>query len=220
MQQFIVDNGYLAVFLLMVAESACIPIPSEVTMLLGGALANTAFVATLAAGHKPLNFVVVALLGTAGNLVGSWIAWGVGYRGGRPLLDRLLTAKPGSEPFLWRVLRLKPHHVERADTWFADHGDVAVFASRLLPVVRTFISLPAGVARMKFGKFSLYTVAGCLPWTFALAAAGYGLGSQWDTVDKWLKPVSVVVAVALVAMAVWWVLRQRRTAEASDLPPG
>ncbi len=216
MQQFIVDNGYLAVFLLMVAESACIPFPSEVTMLYGGALANTAFVASVATGHKPLNFVIVALLGTAGNLVGSWIAWGVGYRGGRPLIDRMVTAEPGSEPFLWRALRLKPHHVERADAWFADHGEVAVFASRLLPVVRTFISLPAGVARMKFGKFSLYTVAGCLPWTFALAAAGYGLGSQWHTVDKWLKPVTYVVAAALVVAFVWWVLRQRRTAEAPD----
>ncbi len=219
MQQFIVDNGYLAVFLLMVAESACIPFPSEVTMLLGGALANTAFVASVATGHKPLNFVIVALLGTAGNLVGSWIAWGVGYRGGRPLIDRMVTAEPGSEPFLWRALRLKPHHVERADAWFADHGDVAVFASRLLPVVRTFISLPAGVARMKFGKFSLYTVAGCLPWTFALAAAGYALGSQWHTVDKWLKPVSILVALVLAGAAVWWVLRQRRTAEASDPTP-
>jgi len=219
LQQFIVDNGYLAVFLLMVAESACIPFPSEVTMLLGGALANTAFVASLASGHRPLNFVVVALLGTAGNLVGSWIAWGVGYRGGRPLIDRMVTAKPGSEPWLWRVLRLKPHHVEKADSWFAEHGEVAVFASRLLPVVRTFISLPAGVARMKFGKFSVYTVAGCLPWTFALAAAGYGLGSQWHTVDKWLKPVSVVVALALVAAAVWWVLRQRRATEAPEHTP-
>jgi membrane protein DedA with SNARE-associated domain len=212
-QQFILDNGYLAVFLLMVAESACIPVPSEVTMLFGGALANASFVAGLAAGHHHLNFIVVALLGTAGNLVGSWLAYAVGYKGGRPLLDRWTSRAPGTEPRLWRLLRLRPDHVERADRWFADHGEAAVFVSRLLPVVRTFISLPAGVARMRFDRFSLYTVAGCLPWTFALAAAGYGLGSQWHTVDRWLRPLSILVAVVLVAAAVAWVVRQRRASE-------
>jgi len=211
-QQFIVDNGYLAVFLLMVAESACIPVPSEVTMLFGGALANAAFVASLASGGQHLNFVVVALLGTAGNLVGSWAAYAVGYRGGRPLLDRWTARPPGTEPWLWRLLRLRPDHVERADRWFSDHGEAAVFVSRLLPVVRTFISLPAGVARMRFDRFTLYTVAGCLPWTFTLAAAGYGLGSQWHTVDRWLRPLSIVVALALVAAAAWWVVRQKKAA--------
>ncbi|MFN2607261.1 MAG: DedA family protein [Acidimicrobiales bacterium] len=219
MQQFILNNGYLAVFLLMVAESACIPVPSEVTMLFGGALANATFVAGLAAGHTHLNFVVVALLGTLGNLVGSWIAYGVGYRGGRPLLDRWTARAPGTEPLLWRLLRLRPDHVERADRWFADHGEAAVFVSRLLPVVRTFISLPAGVARMRFDRFSAYTLAGCLPWTFALAAAGYGLGSQWHTVDHWLRPLSILVALVLVAAAVWWVVRQRRSAGAATPAP-
>lgn len=203
----IVANGYLAVFLLMVAESACIPVPSEVTMLFGGALANATFVASVAAGHSPLDVVAVALAGTAGNLVGSWIAWGIGYVGGRPLIDRL-----GRVRFARIDLLFRPHHVERADAWFDDHGEAAVFFSRLLPVVRTFISLPAGIARMPFIRFSVYTVVGCLPWTFALALAGYGLGSQWHTVERLLRPLSILVALAVVGVVVWWVIRQRRRA--------
>ncbi len=196
----ILTNGYLAVFLLMVAESACIPIPSEVTMLFGGALANATFVASVAPGHRPLNVVVVALVGTVANLVGSWIAWGVGYRGGRPLIER------------WgRYVLLRRHHLDRAEAWFDDHGEAAVFVSRLLPVVRTFISLPAGVARMPFGRFSVYTFVGCLPWTLALALAGYGLGSQWHTVERLLRPISILVAVAVLAAIAWWMVRQRRS---------
>ncbi len=193
----ILDYGYVAVFLLMVAESACIPVPSEVTMLFGGALANAAFVTGVVHADHTLSVVLVALAGTAGNLVGSWIAWGVGYRGGRPLIDRF-----------GRYVLLRPHHVDRAEAWFSDHGEAAVFGARLLPVVRTFISLPAGVARMPFTRFSLYTVAGCLPWTFALAWAGDALGGQWKSVERWLRPISIMVGVAVVAAIVWWVVRQ------------
>lgn len=195
----ILDYGYLAIFLLMVAESACIPIPSEVTMLFGGALANATFVASLSGSHDPLNVVLVGVAGTLGNLVGSWIAWGVGYSGGRPLIDR------------WgRYVFLKKHHLDRAEAWFRDHGEAAVFVGRLLPVVRTFISLPAGVTRMRFGKFSVYTVAGCIPWTFALAGVGYALGSQWKNVESNLRPVSIVIGLVVVGVVVWWIVRQVR----------
>jgi membrane protein DedA with SNARE-associated domain len=164
---YILQYGYLAVFVLMVLESACIPVPSEVTMLFGGALANSAFVASLGSKGEQLNFVLVALLGTLGNLVGSWIAWAVGYAGGRPLIER------------WgRFVFLRKHELDRAEAWFGRHGQTAVLVSRVLPVVRTFISLPAGVAEMPFARFSLYTFVGCLPWTFALTAVGYALGSQ------------------------------------------
>jgi membrane protein DedA with SNARE-associated domain len=208
-EQWITDTilsyGYLAIFVLMVAESACIPIPSEVTMLFGGALANATFVASLSGNHDPLNVLLVGLAGTLGNLVGSWLAWGVGYKGGRPMIER------------WgRYIFLREHHLDRAEAWFADHGEAAVFFGRLLPVVRTFISLPAGVTRMKFGKFSTYTVAGCIPWTFALAGAGYGLGSQWKNVESNLKPVSIVIGVVVVGVVGWWLIRQvrqRRSAE-------
>jgi membrane protein DedA with SNARE-associated domain len=193
----IVNHGYLMIFVLMVAESACIPIPSEVTMLFGGALATS--VVAMSFHVSPLNFLVVGLLGTLGNVVGSWIAYGVGRAGGRPLIER------------WgRFVFLRRHELDRAEAWFGDHGEAAVFVSRLLPVVRTFISLPAGVAEMEFGRFTLYTVAGCLPWTFALAGVGYGLGSSWSTVERYFRPVSLVFGVVLVALAAWWLVRRAR----------
>src|SRR5437763_11569756 len=189
----------------MLAESACIPIPSEATMLFGGAIAAGAIVG---ASHH-LNFVLVGLMGTLGNLVGSWIAYGVGRAGGRPLIER------------WgRFLLLRPHDLDRAEAWFADHGQAAVFFSRLLPVVRTFISLPAGVAEMPLGTFTLYTVAGCLPWTFALAGAGYAVGSQWQTVDKFFKPISSVVAALIVVGIAWWVIQRLRTRHRAEEPTG
>jgi membrane protein DedA with SNARE-associated domain len=195
---FIEHYGYLAVFVLMVLESACIPIPSEVTMLFGGAAASAAFAQHLHLSH-PLNFLVVGLVGTAGNLVGSWIAYGVGRAGGRPLIER------------WgRFVFLREHELVRAEAWFADHGQAAVFVSRLLPVVRTFISLPAGVAEMPVGRFSLYTFLGCLPWTFALAGAGYALGSRWTLVERYVRPISIVMAVAIVGLIVWWLVRRSR----------
>ncbi len=205
---FILNHGYEAVFVLMVLESACIPIPSEVTMLFGGALANLTFVATVAGSAQPLNFVIVGIVGTLGNLVGSWIAYGVGRAGGRPLIDRF-----------GRFILLRPHEVDRAEAWFAEHGPAAVFFSRLLPVVRTFISLPAGVAEMPLGRFSLYTVAGCLPWTFALAGAGYALGSQWDTVARYFRPVSIAIAVVMVGVIAWWVVRRLRARKAEAAAP-
>jgi membrane protein DedA with SNARE-associated domain len=193
----ILDYGYLAVFVLMVLESACLPVPSEVTMLFGGALANAAFVDSLGGQGEHLNFVLVGLLGTVGNLVGSWIAWGVGYWGGRPLIER------------WgRYVFLRRHELDRAEAWFERHGETAVFVSRLLPVVRTFISLPAGIAEMSLVRFSVYTFAGCLPWTFALTALGYALGTQWELVERFLRPVSIAVAALLLLVIAWWLYRR------------
>ena len=201
MEHLITDTilryGLLAVFVLMLLESACIPIPSEVTMLFGGALANAGFVASFGAEGRHLNFVAVGLAGTVGNLVGSWIAWGVGWRGGRPLIER------------WgRYVFLRKHELDRAEVWFERHGEAAVFISRLLPVIRTFISLPAGIAEMRFVRFSAYTFLGCLPWTFALTALGYALGSQWHVVDRFLRPISIVIAVLVTVAAGWWLYRR------------
>jgi membrane protein DedA with SNARE-associated domain len=194
----VLDHGYLAIFVLMVLESACIPIPSEVTMVFGGALASSAFLAALGSDAHPLNFVLVGLVGAIANLVGSWLAYWVGLVGGRPLIER------------WgRFVFLRAHEVDRAEAWFADHGEAAVFFSRLLPVVRTFISLPAGVARMPLVRFSLYTFLGCVPWTFALAGAGYALGERWDTVEQYFRPISIVLAVAIAAGLVWWLVRRK-----------
>ena len=208
----ILEYGLLAIFVLMLLESACIPVPSEITMLFGGALANASFVASLGQEGRQLNFVAVGLAGTLGNLVGSWIAWGVGWRGGRPLIER------------WgRYVFLRQHEIDRAEVWFDRHGEAAVFGSRLLPVVRTFISLPAGIAEMPLLRFSVYTFIGCLPWTFALAAVGYALGSQWTRVEHVLKPVSYAIAAVVVVWAVVWFLRRaaeaRRTGARADRDP-
>ena len=191
--------GYQAVFVLMVLESACIPIPSEVTMLFGGFLVS----------RGDLSFLAVATLGTVGNLVGSWLAYWVGMRGGRPLIER------------WgRYVFLREHELDRAHEWFERHGEAAVFVSRLLPVVRTFISLPAGVARMPFGKFTLYTFLGCLPWTFALTWAGMLLGDNWETFLRYGDPISWVIAGISVFLIAWWLIRRYRARRAAGPATG
>jgi membrane protein DedA with SNARE-associated domain len=189
------DYGYQAVFVLMVLESACIPIPSEVTMVFGGFLVS----------RGELDFFWVAMLGTIANVIGSWIAYWIGLRGGRPLIER------------WgKYIFLRKHELDRAEEWFARRGEMAVFVSRLLPVVRTFISLPAGVARMPFGKFTLYTFLGCLPWTFALTWAGLLLGDNWETVLRYGEPISWAIAVGGVAFIAWWLVRRARAKKAAD----
>ena len=195
MQQFIVSYGYLAVFVLMLAESACIPVPSELTMVFAGALAAGA----VAGAH--LNLVLVVAAGVAGNLVGSYVAWGIGAYGGRTAWRR------------WgRYILLRPTDIDRADRWFSRHGGKAVFFGRLLPVVRTFISLPAGIARMAPVRFGIYTIAGCIPWTLALAWAGYAVGGNWQhVVNAFHGPTYVLAAViVLVVVAVVVVLIRRR----------
>lgn len=184
----------------MVLESACVPVPSEVTMLFGGALASAAF----AAPGQELDLTTVALLGTAGNLVGSWLAYWAGAVGGRPLVDRF-----------GRYLLVLPHEVERAHEWFERRGELAVFVSRLLPVIRTFISLPAGVARMSFWRFTVYTILGCLPWTFALAWLGYALGENWTKVEDVLQPIAWAIAGVIVLLGMWWVARRYRKVRAA-----
>jgi len=182
--------GYLGIFLLMALGSACIPIPSEVVMLFGGAFGNPVVGGS---GHLDLPLVIIA--GTLGTLVGSWFAYWIGRVGGRPLAER------------WgRFVFVRPHDIDRAETWFARYGEAAVFLSRLLPVVRAFISLPAGIAEMPLGTFTLYTFLGSVIWTLALGAAGYALGTQWTTVRNYLLPITIVMAVVLVAAVVWWLV--------------
>jgi len=185
MQQFIASYGYLAIFVLMVAESACIPVPSEVTMVFGGALAAGA----VAGSH--LNLILVIAIGVAGNVAGSYIAWGVGAYGGRAAWRR------------WgRYVLLRPGDIDRADRWFSRHGAKAVFFGRLLPVVRTFISLPAGIARMAPVRFGIYTLAGCIPWTAALAVAGYAVGANWRHLASAFHGVSYAFAAVVILLAV------------------
>ena len=194
--------GYVAIFVLMLLESACIPIPSEVTMLFGGALVTAPFLAP----ELQLDFWLVVLAGTFGNLVGSWLAYWAGYSGGRPLIDR------------WgRYLLIRPHEVDRAHEWFERRGQAAVFFGRLLPVIRTFISLPAGVVRMNLWRFTIYTVLGCLPWVLALTWIGALLGTRWEEAERVIRPFAWAIAGALVlavAVFVWRRIRQIRREEA------
>jgi membrane protein DedA with SNARE-associated domain len=199
LEHFITDvigeYGYLAVFVLMVLESALIPIPSEITMVFGGFLVS----------RGDLDFFWTGMLGSLANVLGSWIAYWLGRYGGRPLAER------------WgRYLLIRKHDIDRAEAWFAVHGEATAFFSRLVPVVRTFISLPAGVAEMPFWRFTLYTFLGCLPWTYALTAAGYFLGEEWHLVERYGERVSLAIAVALAALIGWWVWRRTRGSRAEE----
>jgi membrane protein DedA with SNARE-associated domain len=197
------NHGYLAVFVLMVLGAACIPLPSEAVMLFGGALAGGL---TVKGVHLHLNLVEVGLFGTAGNLVGSWISYAVGRFGGRRLLDR------------WgRYVLLRPHEVDRAEAFFRRRGDLAVLVGRVIPVVRAFISLPAGVAEMPVIRFSVFTILGSLPWNFGLALAGDLLATHWSAVSSAFTPISVVVVVAVVVWIGWWV-RRRLKARSGETP--
>src|SRR3954453_14729313 len=193
------DLGLFGVFALMVPESACIPIPSEATMLFSGL--NLSPEATHPASYT---LFTLTLVGVVANVVGSWIAYAIGYYGRIELLE-----KHG------RKLHVKKSDIERADRWFARHGEATVFFARMLPIVRTFISLPAGVARMPFWRFTLFTFVGCVPWVFALAFVGKQAGDHWTDWKDSLHYVDyVVLALVVVGIAYWFVRRRRRGAEA------
>ena len=189
------QHGYLAVFLLMLLESACIPIPSEVTMLFAGFLASPQH----PAGAVQLSFVAVAFVGVAGNLAGSWVAYGVGRLVGRGWLDRF-----------GGYVGIRSHDIDRAESWWARRGTPAVFFGRVLPVIRTFISLPAGIAEMPLGRFTLYTVAGCVPWVFALTGVGYGLGRSWDKLTGPFRYITYAIVLVVVAAFVLYLIRRRQ----------
>ena len=180
-------SGYLGVLLLMTIESACIPLPSEIIMPFAGYLVYT--------GRFSLFWAATA--GALGCNLGSVIAYEIGCYGGRPLVERY-----GSYVFIGR------HELERADRFFQRFGGIAVFLGRLLPVIRTFIALPAGIARMPRLRFHVYTFAGSWPWCFALAWIGAKLGEQWDKdprLKQWFHRLDEVIVLVLLAGVVWFV---------------
>ncbi len=202
---FVRDAGLPAVFVLMVAESACIPIPSEATMLFAGfAVAEPGS----SSAHHHLTLIGIVLAGVLGNLVGSWIAYAVGRAGRVELIERH-----------GRWLHIKPSHIAWADRWFERYGAPVILVSRVLPIIRTFISLPAGVARMPFIRFTVLTLVGCIPWVLGLALAGEAVGHEWTSVRKDFEYVDyAVVALAVVAI-VYAVVRLRgRRQPATDAP--
>jgi len=187
--------GYLGVLLLMGIESACIPLPSEIIMPFAGAI--TVPEIALRYGHPALSLLWVATAGALGCNLGSVIAYEIGCYGGRPLVERY-----GSYIFLTR------HDLDLADRFFQRFGAAAVFIGRLLPVIRTFIALPAGIAKMPRLKFHVYTFVGSWPWCFGLAWVGMKLGERWETdprLRQWLHRLDAVIIVLILAAVGWFV---------------
>jgi membrane protein DedA with SNARE-associated domain len=187
--------GYVGVMVAMAIESAMIPLPSELILPYAGFLVSDhAQVEPLT--HGPWNYWIVVIVATLGNTIGSLIAYAIGAWGGRPFLERY-----------GRYVLIRPHEIELAERFFLRYGAATAFFSRLLPIVRTFISFPAGVARMPLGKFIAYSTAGALLWSMLLVFAGVQLGSRWVDIRHALQPFDLLIAVLVVAAVVlfiWW----------------
>lgn len=193
-------TGPAGIFVAMLLESACVPVPSEVVLPFAGIMV----------AREVMSFWEAVGWGLAGQMAGSALAWTVGRYGGRPFLDRY-----------GRYLLLRRHELDRAERWFARWGEVTALAARLLPGVRTFISLPAGVARMPLGRFLLYSALGALPWTAALVWLGVSVGEVWDD-PKWhwlFRGLDALVVLGALGLVAWvarraWRGRRRRQGEA------
>lgn len=190
--------GYGGVVLLMAIESACIPLPSEIIMPFAGYLVY----------KGQFNLWAVGIAGAVGCVVGSWVAYYVGLYGGRPMIEKY-----------GRYILLSRHDLDLADRWFARYGEAIVFFSRLLPVIRTFIAFPAGVARMNMTRFTVYTFLGSLPWCIGLAYVGQLLGEQWDkneTLKTWFHRFDFLIGAVILLAAVWWVWRHFKHSRPQD----
>jgi len=201
---FIAAHGVYAVFLLMLVD-AVFPAASELVMVVGGALAAGVFAhhASLAGQDLGVGFgayLAIALAGTSGYLVGSLAGWWIGARGGRPFLDRR-----------GRWFHLTPERLERAESWFDRWDDWAVLLGRVTPVVRSFVSIPAGVFRMPIGRYAVLTAVGSAVWAFALAGAGWGLGRSYETFHHDFRFVEYAVVAGALALAVYAGARWRRS---------
>jgi membrane protein DedA with SNARE-associated domain len=191
---FIGSAGLPAVFVLMTLESACIPVPSEAIMLFAGF--------SVSEGDLTLFGVVAA--GVLGNLAGSWIAYAAGYYARLDLLDKN------------RFLHVSQRHLRWADDWFARYGSATVFFTRMMPIIRTFISLPAGVARMPFWRFTILTILGSIPWVLLLALIGRGVGDNWEDWRHHLAVLDYLVLAGIAAAVIYLIIRRRRGGESED----
>lgn len=179
--------GYWGVGFFMALESACLPVPSEIIMPFAGYLVWTG----------KFSFWPVVVWGTIGNLIGSIIAYAAGYYGGRPFIEKY-----------GKYILLSRHDLDIADKWFLKYGSLSIFFSRLLPVIRTFISLPAGIAKMPFGKFCLYTTIGSFPFVIFLTWAGLALGQNWENLKHYLRGLDwLIVALGVSAVALFIFLK-------------
>lgn len=201
-------HGVYAILLVM-AIDALLPAGGEITMLFAGALAagTIAHADPVVFGHHLQpgleSYVVFAVAGTVGYLAGSLVGWWIGRSGGRALVERH-----------GRWLHLPPRNLARAEAWFARHGTWAVFLGRLTPVVRSFVSIPAGVLESPLGTYTVLTAAGSAIWCFGFAGAGYALGDNYDKVHHAFTAIEIVVVIGVVAAAAYWLVRVRRRARA------
>ena len=187
--------GYAGVMIAMAIESAMIPLPSELILPYAGFLVSDPSQIEPLSG-QPWNFWIVVVVATIGNTLGSLIAYAIGAYGGRPFLERY-----------GKYLLIRPHEIDLADDFFARHGGATVFIGRLLPIIRTFISFPAGVARMPIGRFIAFSTAGAFLWSMLLVYAGTVLGENWVDIRRMLQPFDLLIAIAVVlavVLFVWW----------------
>lgn len=202
----------IGVVLAMAIESACIPLPSELIMPFAGYLVVTGF---FKFGGEMATVFWVGMIGALGCLVGSVVAYAIGIWGGRPFISKY-----------GKYILITHHDMDIADRFFNKHGEIAIFTSRLLPVIRTFISLPAGIAKMKFWRFCIYSMLGSIPWCWALTFVGFHIGKHATDINAWkdnlkhslgkaIHIVDVVIIVAVAAFVYWYV---RRHIEHSKTP--
>lgn len=180
--------GYWGIFLGMTIESACIPLPSEIIMTFAGYVVY----------EGKMAFWGVVLVGTLGNLIGSLIAYYVGWWGGRPLLEKY-----------GKYILITHNKLNLADEWFEKYGHEAVLISRMLPGLRTFISLPAGITHMNLKKFILYTVVGSLPWCFVLTYIGVLMGPNWTTIESYFRYLDIIVGIGIVVFIAYIIYHYR-----------
>jgi len=195
---WISQYGYMGIILLMALESATLPVPSEIVMPFAGFLVWEQGVMSLPG---------VILAGTIGCTLGSIAAYAVGYYAGRPLILRY-----------GKYVLLSERHLVQAERWFARYGGKATFIARLLPIIRTVISLPAGISKMKFKPFVLYSFVGSLPWTALLAYVGFWLGPNWEEIGSVFRGMDILVVVGAVALIIWYVHAVRKRNSKSDEP--
>ena len=193
----VAELGLVGIFVLMLLESACIPVPSEATMLFAG----------FAVSEGEYSLFAATAAGVLGNLIGSWVAYWVGWIGRVDVLE-----KHGKK------IHVKPKHLHMADRWFEKHGGKTVFWTRMLPIIRTFISLPAGIARMPFWKFSILTTIGCIPWVWMLTFIGQQAGERWEDWKDSLHYFDYAVAAAIVIGAIYLYIRYRRSGGGGESP--
>ena len=189
---FISSVGYGGVFILMALESAALPVPSEVIMSFAGYLAY----------QGVFDLVVVSVIGSLGCMAGSIASYYVGLKGGRPFLDKY-----------GKYFFLNHEHLDLAEKWFIKYGDKAVFFSRLLPVLRTFISLPAGIGKYSFKKLVIFSFVGSLPWCFALAYIGFRLGKHWKNIIAFFNGLDIFIVIAIIFAFIYFWKKKNRKAE-------